>query len=106
MTYKIELTKNVPSVVQLSVDYRQIVVFIHYNDTMDNWTIDFYEQTTEGKKPLVAGVALMAGLNLFEGREYLGLGKFIMLPTKMRDGIVVEPDAGNIHNSFEIIWEV
>lgn len=101
---QIELQDNAPTIANNVINYVSYQAFIHYNYVMDTWTADFYKLTNTGKQPVVCGLVLEPFLNIFEGREYLGLGEFYVLPRNENQRGYVEPNANNISQAFYLVW--
>lgn len=99
----IKVVSNSPTKFTQNINGKTIVVYIHYNWTMDDWIIDFYELLSDNSEsPLITGLLLVPYLNLLISRAYLQLGEFYIVPlTQQKDEI---PSYNDLSQQFQIFW--
>lgn len=99
----IKVVNNSPTKFTQNINGKTIVVYIHYNWTMDDWIIDFYELLSDNSEsPLATGLLLVPSLNLLISKQYLGIGEFyIVALTQQKDE---SPSYNDLAQQFEILW--
>ena len=84
-------------------DGRVFTVFIHYNRCLDNWLMDIYLQTTDGRyQPEVMGIELSWGLDLLMPYRYKQLGEFYIYSKNIQE--YDAPTYNDLNSNFIYIW--
>lgn len=78
-------------------------IYLRYNNTLDNWVLDIYEQlSAEDIKPVVLGIILQYGLDLLSQYKYLGLGELYVFSKNPPE--FDSPSYNTLNSQFIYIW--
>ena len=105
MSYQVLPLYNFPNntySIPIEINEKNITfnLFFSYNQEAQYWTIDILNDKNEN---IVCNIPLLTGQNLFQGLDYLEIGKlYIMRKSDMADEI---PNSNNLDTDYWLIWE-